>query len=112
MNVFNGLVDGVVSKFVSVRIVKRVGPRHAYANQLNEVSESIEALGWVSMDEKATFFVGDSGASSVVMMHTEDDCFRPEHISILGRKFGLNFALSNSYVPIVSTFPLYPFGCR
>lgn len=44
-------------------IVESAGPRHALAHHLNAVAESIAALGWVAVEEKATVFVVDSAGA-------------------------------------------------
>ncbi len=40
-------------------VAEKVGPRGQFANHCTAISESVSALGWVAVDEKATAFVGD-----------------------------------------------------
>ena len=44
-------------------VVDKLDPRSSFAHHCSAVSESVGALGWIAVDEKATAFVGDmSGA--------------------------------------------------
>eukprot|EP00177_Eucheuma_denticulatum_P001781 GFKZ01003192.1.p1 GENE.GFKZ01003192.1~~GFKZ01003192.1.p1 ORF type:complete len:1127 (-),score=230.13 GFKZ01003192.1:426-3806(-) len=49
-------------------IVERVDPRGPFAQHCNAVGESVAALGWVAVDEKATAYVGDMAAAGQFFM--------------------------------------------
>lgn len=56
----SGMLSNISQHMEDVRLVTENADRHGPLTQhLNAVSESMAALGWVAVDEKATAFVGD-----------------------------------------------------
>lgn len=59
-----GMLVGLAEKMGAIRnMVDQAGPGDPLTNHLSAVGESIEALGWVAVDEKATGFVGDTASA-------------------------------------------------
>lgn len=56
-----GPIGGKMGEVVA--ITERVSPRDTHANHLNAVSEAMQALGWVMVDEKATVFVSEMASA-------------------------------------------------
>lgn len=58
------MLGGIAAKMTEVgAITEKSSPKAALAQHLNAVSESISALGWVAVEEKATAFVGDMAST-------------------------------------------------
>lgn len=59
-----GMLGGLAGKMGEIRnMMHNASPSEPLTNHLSAVGESVEALGWVVVDEKATGFVGDMASA-------------------------------------------------
>lgn len=66
---FQDMLTPIASKMGEVSAVaNKVDPRGSLAQHCNAVGESVAALGWVAVDEKATSYVGDMAGAGQFFM--------------------------------------------